>query len=305
MAGGKRLQDALSIMILLYMFGACIAFQIIITQLFKYVCSKFGMSPELTCDTCYKLSVYQAVPTAVLILLPLSLKKDMSAFRYVSLASIGALLYTGILLLVELPSYYEHFSQTADIRPAYWDWNVFPGCSITFFAYTCQVQLLPIYGELQRPSYQRLSKVINRSILTDFLFYFTIAIAGYLSNFQDTQPIVLKRNLLPGVDHDYGLLVAILAVCACVLVAFPVNYHPFREEFTKTILRRKAPNQDLSNKENLLVTSVFVALTCFISIIFPKISKVISIMSGLIAVSMCFLIPVICIVRLAPRGEEG
>lgn len=183
LAGGKFLEEALSIMILLYMFGACIAFQIIITQLFKYVCSKFGMSEDLTCDSCYRLSIYQAVPTAVFILLPLSLKKDMSAFRYVSLASIGALLYTGILLLVELPSYFRHFKQTANVRPAYWDWNIFPGCAITFFAYTCQVQLLPIYGELQRPSYERLSKVINRSIFIDFVFYFTIAIAGYLSNF--------------------------------------------------------------------------------------------------------------------------
>jgi amino acid permease len=82
-------------------------------------------------------SVYQAVPTAALILFPLSLKKDMSAFRYVSLASIGALLYTGVVLIIELPAYYKHFSTTADITPAYFDMNFFTGCSMTFFAFTC------------------------------------------------------------------------------------------------------------------------------------------------------------------------
>ena len=48
-----------------------------------------------------------SVPTALLILLPLSLMTDMSAFRYVSLLSLGALLYTAIVLIVEAPGYYK------------------------------------------------------------------------------------------------------------------------------------------------------------------------------------------------------
>lgn len=138
------------------------------------------------------------MPTAILILFPLSLKRDMSAFRYISLASIGALLYTGVVLIVELPSYYREFSKTAVMTKAYFDWNFFTGCSMTFFAYTCQIQMLPIYSEMINPNYRRISKVINRAIAVDFFFYFTIAMAGYWSQFQDTAPIVLERKLLPG-----------------------------------------------------------------------------------------------------------
>ena len=47
-AGGKRLAKLLQGMILVYMAGACISFQIIITSLFKYVCHTFGMSDDLT-----------------------------------------------------------------------------------------------------------------------------------------------------------------------------------------------------------------------------------------------------------------
>jgi hypothetical protein len=54
----------------------------------------------------YTFSTYQAIPTAIFILFPMSMKRDMSAFRYVSLASIGALFYTGVVLIVELPTYY-------------------------------------------------------------------------------------------------------------------------------------------------------------------------------------------------------
>lgn len=107
-AGGKYLEKSLSWMIILYMFGSCISYQIIITSLFKYACIKLGMDEDKVNEPMF--AIYQAVPTAAIALFPMSLKKDMSAFRYVSLASIAALLYTGIVLIYDLPSYYKHFS---------------------------------------------------------------------------------------------------------------------------------------------------------------------------------------------------
>ena len=79
------------------------------------------------------------MPTAALVLFPLSIKRDMSAFRYVSLFSIGALAYTGVVLLAELKEYYDYFSQRSEIHAARWDLNIFTGAAMTFFAYTCQI----------------------------------------------------------------------------------------------------------------------------------------------------------------------
>jgi amino acid permease len=84
-------------------------------------------------------SAYISVTVSILILLPLSLKRDMSAFRYISLASLGALFYVGVVLICELPAYYKNFSKDANIVAAYFDMNIFTGCSMTFFAYTCQI----------------------------------------------------------------------------------------------------------------------------------------------------------------------
>jgi len=53
-------------------------------------------------------------PTALLILFPLSLIRDMSGFRHISVVSIFALLYTGIILFVELPSYAKYASDHRD-----------------------------------------------------------------------------------------------------------------------------------------------------------------------------------------------
>ena len=77
------------------------------------------------------------MPTALLILYPLSVKRDMGALRYVSMFSIIALVYTGIVLTIELPSYYSYFKDIAEMKPYYIDFNLFTGCSMVFFSYMC------------------------------------------------------------------------------------------------------------------------------------------------------------------------
>ena len=90
-------------MILVSMFGRCISYQIIITSLLNFVVGHD------------EYRIYLAIVTNILILLPMSLKRDMSAFRYVSLASIVALFYTALILLIKLPGYYREYSPSATI----------------------------------------------------------------------------------------------------------------------------------------------------------------------------------------------
>ena len=82
-------------------------------------------------------SVYQCVPTSCLILFPLSVMRDMSSLRFVSMASIIALIYTGIVLIIEVPEYYGYFKNVANMEPWCIDLNLFTGCSMVFFSFTC------------------------------------------------------------------------------------------------------------------------------------------------------------------------
>lgn len=62
---------------------------------------------------------------------------DMSAFRYASLASIGSLVYVGIVLISELPKYSAN-NKTAGVNkiaPLFLDMNIFTGASMNFFAF--------------------------------------------------------------------------------------------------------------------------------------------------------------------------
>lgn len=104
-AGGNVLSRILQGMILIYMFGSCISYQIIITQLIQFIVNELTNGDHY--DFIYDMEFRAIVgaPVAIFILLPLSLIRDMSGFRYVSFASIIALFYTGIVLIAELPEY--------------------------------------------------------------------------------------------------------------------------------------------------------------------------------------------------------
>jgi amino acid permease len=134
----------------------------------------------------------------------------MSGFRHISIVSIFALIQTGIVLVCELPDYIKAYRGLTDVNVelACFDWNFFTGASITFFAYNCHVQLLPIYSELVNPNERRIKKVVARSISIDVLFYATIALAGYFSTYNKTPKIVLDRSI-PGDDTpDLFLMLA-------------------------------------------------------------------------------------------------
>jgi amino acid permease len=107
------------------------------------------------------------------------------------------------------------------------DINFFSGCSITFFSFTCQASILPIYSELVNPNEKRMMKVIGRSLLIDCVFYCSIALVGYFSTLGLTPELVITRNPVDG-SKDYWMTVSDIAVILVVLVSSPANYFPFK-----------------------------------------------------------------------------
>ena len=100
--------------------------------------------------------------------------------------------------------------------------------------------MLPIYSELVNPNYRRVVKVIDRAIAVDVFFYALIAVTGYLASFNKTAKIVLERPKLNDDDPpDIPILIAIITVIGSILVAFPVNYNPFRLQFTQVFLKQE------------------------------------------------------------------
>lgn len=236
-SGGPKMKALLSCCVLLYIFMSCIGYQIILCQLFSYIYSSLQPDNAAFADT-IEFRALVNIPVAALIFLPLSAQRDLSALSKAGIVSIGAITYTSIVLIAESKFYYDLYKPIATIYPFILDWNFFSSCALTFFAFTCQIQLLPIYSELINPNYRRIKKVVVRSLLIDFVAYTVVACAGYFSTFNFTSTIVVERPPLKGMDPDYFMLVAAGSISLVLFAALPVNAVPCRNLFFVFVIRQ-------------------------------------------------------------------
>jgi hypothetical protein len=61
----------------------------------------------------------------------------MSAFRYISVASIGCLVYTAVVLIIEAPSFYDKYANLPDkeIKAFIFNLDLPTGFCMCFFAF--------------------------------------------------------------------------------------------------------------------------------------------------------------------------
>jgi len=108
-----------------------------LAQLIAYVVVTLGVDADFASTMLFR--AYVGIPSAIFIFLPLALLRDMSSLSYASFAALLSLLYTGILLIVEAPFYWNENINKPDTVVLWWkfDLNIFSAFSITFFSFTC------------------------------------------------------------------------------------------------------------------------------------------------------------------------
>lgn len=144
-----------------------------------------------------------------------------------------------------------------------------------------------------QPEYRRISKVIDRAISVDFIFYITVAVAGYLSDFNNTNTLVLERETYNGTD--YAALVAIVGVVISITVAVPMAYNPARAQLISVMYGK----DEFSNTQNTIISVFWVVSSWGLSVLFPHIDLVQTIAGGLCASTLSYFLPMYCYVTLS------
>lgn len=90
------------------------------------------------------------------------------------------------------------------------------------------------------------------------------------------------------------------------------NFMPFRNNLFSLIYE----HDDMSKKQNILITGIFYVIIIIISIVFPDVVSVLGIFGGLTSTTICYIIPgkncdycklyslVYCYVKLRNMGDE-
>jgi amino acid permease len=63
-----------------------------------------------------------------------------------TMASLGYIL---VSMLIELPYYFEANYSPEKLKYATFDWNILTAAAVTFFSFSCHVEILPVYDEMQ------------------------------------------------------------------------------------------------------------------------------------------------------------
>ena len=70
--------------------------------------------------------------------------------------------------------------------------------------------------------------MVSRSITLDLTFYIVITLSGFLSTFEDTPDIIVRREPIPGWGRDYFMIFAQVAIAAALCITIPLNFAPLR-----------------------------------------------------------------------------
>jgi membrane protein YqaA with SNARE-associated domain len=142
-------------------------------------------------------------------------------------------------------------------------------------------------------------KVIQRSTIVVVFFYVMMAIFGYFSTLGSTPEIVITRMNIPGFERDYFQILAACALMVVMVGNCVTNYMPFKN----SLYFMCTGQQQVPQKWNIIITTCFWAAVVLVSIVFPNVTKVLGIFGGITSVNICYLIPVICYIKLRHDGD--
>lgn len=289
--GGRGLHLAYDFSVIFTIFGSLIGYQVIVADMVQAVLRGFG------CTNPEELRLYHIIGTSIIVIFPICLLWSINTLRYATLLSIGAVIYTSILLIVELPFYWDSEKAEKEIKYFYFSPEIFGAFGITFFAFYCQVGFFPAIENLEKYDTLHINKLVKRSLYFDIFFYSIIAITGYLSTFESTPDLVVTRKPFPPYSYDVFLMIAQISIAGALCITIPLNFVPLRTSIFNHIFS----NQELTYTKTILASGIFTIASGILTVFLPDITSVLSIVGGIGCVAISYVIPLLAYLSTFPE----
>ncbi|KAJ9449816.1 Vacuolar amino acid transporter 6 [Diplonema papillatum] len=247
---GRRTEFFVEFQIIAFCYGTAIAYIVAVGDILDPV-RKLGFMPSLVKDHYGRQLVIIVFWT--LFMFPLSLLKSVNSLRFSSMLGV-----VSILTLVAACVYHCSIKRLTDwrfdcptddphcdvdLRWFRFDGQTLLALPLIMLAYTCQVNVFSIYGELKNATPQRMMKISWLGMFgLCFMVYATMGVFGYLEFLGDTDGNILN-NYEP--KNNVFLAVAFVAIALTVVVAFPLVVFPCRDSIFQLWMGAKAENDRL------------------------------------------------------------
>ncbi len=227
---GKKLGNGFGtffdLLLSIYGLGVQVAFMNFIGDFASRLCEFFF--PTLTALNDKTLWVW----LSLLMTIPLSVPKNLSALKYCSVFAAFALMFTSFVIVVKTPSNFIEGDRGSQIEIVNVNWKFFEAVGNFVFAFNCHLNVSPVAAELSAPSSQRIAKITVASVMLQLVFYLLIATCGYLS-FGDLDT---QENILDSYPNNDALaIISRISLTITLFFGLPINLNPTLRAFLRVL----------------------------------------------------------------------
>ncbi|XP_060892270.1 putative sodium-coupled neutral amino acid transporter 8a isoform X2 [Labrus mixtus] len=234
----------------------------------------------------------------ILLILPMSIPKEISIQKYISVLGTLAATYLTIAIIIKYhtaphvliyatPLYTSGISSWASM------FSVIPTIC---FGFQCHEASIAIYSSMEN---QRLSHWVFISVVSMIfclIIYSLTGVYGYLTFGKDVKADILMSYT----GDDILMLIARLLFGVSIITIYPIILLLGRSVIQDPLLswRRRCGNAataEFESRSRYVLTVLWITVTLLIATCIPDISKVISIMGGISAIFI-FIFPGLCLI---------
>ncbi|KAJ3163078.1 hypothetical protein HDU86_002247 [Geranomyces michiganensis] len=242
--------------------------------------------------------------TTLFVSLPLSMFRDISALAKTSAASLAAIVFIVISVLVAGPTLPARDKGDAE-GLSFIRGGLFQAIGVISFAFVCHHNTFLIMGSLKKPTMDRFAIVTHLSTGLSLLVCLILACGGYLVFTNKTH-----ANILNNFPADNTLInIARVAFGANMFLTFPLecfvcrevvyNYFYAHPSDAPDSLAHEDVNERVDSKTHILITSALTFSAMGIALWTCDLGFMLELTGGFAATVLAYILPAACYIKLA------
>ncbi|XP_061820135.2 sodium-coupled neutral amino acid transporter 7 [Nerophis lumbriciformis] len=295
---GKVTGVLCEIAIAVYTFGTCIAFFIVIgDQLDRLIAGVAHRGDDAVTNYWYTDRKFTIVVTAVLVILPLSIPKEIGFQKYASALSVmGTWYVTTVVIIKYIWPDKEFMPGVFPTSSASWT-AVFNAMPTICFGFQCHVSCVPVFNGMSKRAIKPWGVVVTFSMIICLFVYTGTGVCGFLT-FGST---VSQDVLMSYPSDDIAVAIARAFIVVCVVTSYPILHFCGRAVIEGLWLRLQGEQVEVcvrrEQRRRILQTLLWFFITLILALFIPDIGRVISLIGGL-AACFIFVFPGLCLIQV-------
>ncbi|KAM9854958.1 putative sodium-coupled neutral amino acid transporter 8a [Aulostomus maculatus] len=240
---------------------------------------------------------FALVLLCVFLILPLSIPKEISIQKYISVLGTLAATYLTIAIIIKYhttPSVLVHITPLYSSGISSWA-SMFSVIPTICFGFQCHEASIAIYSSMENQRLSHWAFISVISMIFCLVVYSLTGVYGYLTFGKDVKADILMSYT----GDDILMLIARLLFGVSIITIYPIILLLGRSVIQDPLLswRRRhegAVTQEFESRSRCMLTVLWITVTLLIAVFVPDISKVISVIGG-ISAFFIFIFPGLCL----------